>query len=223
MFTDTDRTAIAAAISTAEAKTTGEIVCVVSDHRDRYAATGLTYAALLAFALPLAATLIGYGPDQIRALGDWSSGDAGEDLRRAVEAYAAVQIVVFVLAAAIFVRTRVGSLLVPRAIRREHVHAAATTQFKAGGIGTTRGHTGVMIFVSLPDRIAEVVADTAIFARVSPGHWATTVNALTDGIKAGTPGAGFVRAIELAGAVLAEHFPAEGNNPDELPNRLIEI
>ncbi len=223
MFTDTDRSAIADAISIAEAKTTGEIVCVVSDHRERYAATGLTIAALLAFALPLAATLIGYGPDRIRALGDWSSGDAGEDLRRAVEAYAAVQIVVFALTAALLVRTGLGAALTPRSIRRDHVHAAATTQFKTGGIGTTRGNTGVLIFVSLPDRIAEVVADTAIFARVSPNHWATTVTALTDGIKAGTPGAGFVRAIELAGAVLAEHFPAGDDNPDELPNRLIEI
>ncbi len=97
MFSAADKAAIADAITAAEATTTGEIVCVVSDHRDRYAATGLTYAALLAFALPLAATVLGFGPDQIAALNDWSSGDAGEDLRRAVEAYAAVQIVVFVL------------------------------------------------------------------------------------------------------------------------------
>lgn len=223
MFSAADRTAIAAAITAAERTTTGEIVCVVSDHRDRYAATGLTYAALLAFALPLIATLFGYGPDRIAALNDWSSGDAGEDLRRAVEAYAAVQIVVFVLAAALLVRTNLGARLTPRAIKREHVHAAAVTQFKAGGIGTTRSHTGVLIFVSLPDRIAEVVADTAIFAKVSPDHWATTVTALTDGIRAGTPGAGYVRAIELAGHVLAEHFPAHGDSLDELPNRLIEI
>lgn len=223
MFTDADRRAIADAITVAERATTGEIVCVVSDRRDRYAATGLTWAALLAFALPLAASLLGVGPDRIAALNDWSSGDPGEDVRRAIEAYAAVQIVVFVVLAALLVRTRLGAALTPKAIKREHVHAAATTQFRAGGIGTTRGHTGVLIFVSLPDRIAEVVADTAIFARVSPDHWATTVTALTDGIKAGTPGAGFVRAIELAGAVLAEHFPAAEDNPDELPNRLIEI
>jgi putative membrane protein len=223
MFSAADKAAIADAITAAEATTTGEIVCVVADHRDRYAATGLTYAALLAFALPLAATVLGFGPDQIAALNDWSSGDAGEDLRRAVEAYAAVQIVVFVVLAALFVRTRLGAMLTPRVIKREHVHAAAVTQFKAGGIGTTRAHTGVLIYVSLPDRIAEVVADTAIFAKVSPDHWATTVTALTDGIKAGTPGAGFVRAIALAGEVLAEHFPAHGDNPDELPNRLIEI
>ncbi len=223
MFSDADRAAIAEAITTAEAKTTGEIVCVVSERRDRYAATGLTYAALIAFAVPLAATLLGVGPDRIHAFADWSGGDPAEDVVHAVEAYAAVQVLIFAAFAALFVRTRLGAALTPRAIRREHVHAAALAQFKAGGIGTTRAHTGVLIFVSIPDRIAEVVADTAIFARVAPEHWATTVTALTDGIKAGAPGAGFVRAIELAGAVLAEHFPASGDNPDELPNRLIEI
>ena len=222
MFSDADRAAIADAITAAETHTSGEIVCVVSDRVDHYAATGLTYAALLAFALPLVATLFGYGPDGIAALNDWSSGDPGEDLRRAVEAYAAVQIVVFVACAALFVRTSLGSRLTLRAIKREHVHAAALTQFKAGGIGTTRAHTGVLIFVSLADRMAEVVADPAIYAKVPPDHWATTVTALTDGIRVGTPGAGFVRAIELAGAVLAEHFPASGG-ANELPNRLIEI
>ncbi|MBV8972830.1 MAG: hypothetical protein JO290_11115, partial [Sphingomonadaceae bacterium] len=223
MFSDADRAAIADAITRAEAATSGEIVAIVSDRRDRYAATGLTWAALLAFALPLAAVLAGLRPDTLPLLGGWSSGDAAEDLRRAVEAYAVVQIVVFVALAAFLVRTPLGPALTPRAIKREHVHAAALAQFAARGIGATRAHTGVLIYVSLPDRIAEVVADTGIFARVSPDHWATTVTALTDGIRAGRPGEGFVRAIGLAGAVLAEHFPAGDDNPDELPNRLIEI
>jgi putative membrane protein len=44
-------------------------------------------------------------------------------------------------------------------------------------------------------------------------------------IKAGRPGDGFVAAIEQCGAVLAQHFPVEPGsvNPDELPDRLVEI
>lgn len=222
-FTDADRAAIADAITAAEATTSGEIVAVVSERASRYPATGLTIATMLAFALPLAATLIGYGPDSIAAFNDWSSGDPVVDLRRAVEAYAAVQVVVFAVAALILTRTRLGAALTPRAVRREYVHREARSQFKARGIGATRANTGVLIFVSLPDRIAEVVADTGIYARVPPSHWATTVTALVDGIKAGQPAKGFVAAIGLAGAVLAEHFPPDADNPDELPNRLIEL
>ena len=222
-FTDADRAAIADAITAAEATTSGEIVAVVSERPERYATTGLTLAALLAFALPLAATLFGFGPDRIAALNDWSSGDPSVDLRRAVEAYAAIQIVVFAVAAALLVRTSLGATLTPRVLRRERVHREARSQFRARGIGATRAKTGVLIYVSIPDRIAEVVADTGIFAKVSPSHWATTVTALVDSIKAGAAGAGFVAAIGLAGQVLAEHFPATDDNPDELPNRLIEL
>lgn len=222
-FTDADRAAIAAAITAAEATTSGEIVAVVSERSDSYAATGLTIAALVAFALPLAATLFGYGPDQIAALNDWSSGDPAVDLRRAVEAYAAVQVALFGIAALVLTRTRLGKALTPRVIRRERVHREARSQFKARGIGATRANTGVLIFVSLPDRIAEVVADSGIYAKVPPAHWATTVHTLVEGIKAGAPANGFVAAIGLAGAVLAEHFPPDADNPDELPNRLIEL
>ena len=222
-FTDADRAAIADAIATAETRTSGEIVAIVSERPDRYTATGLTLAALLAFSVPLIATLFGYGPDQIASLNDWSSGEAAVDLQRGIEAYAAVQIALFVLAALVLTRTRLGRTLTPRVIRRERVHREARSQFRSRGIGATRGHTGVLIYVSLPDRIAEVVADTAIFAKVSPNHWATTVTAVVDGIKAGQPARGFVDAIGLAGAVLAEHFPAEADDIDELPNRLIEI
>jgi len=223
MFTDADRARVDAAIATAEGTTSGEIVAVVSERADRYAATGLTLAALAAFALPLAATLVGYGPDRIAALNDWSSGDRAVDLRRAVEAYAAVQIVVFALVAFALTRTGLGAALTPREVRRERVHREARSQFKARGIGATRARTGVLIFVSVPDRIAEVVADSGIYAKVPPGHWATTVTALVDGIRAGAPATGFVEAIGLAAAVLAEHFPPEADNPNELPNRLIEI
>ncbi len=223
MFADADRAAIADAITAAEARTSGEIVAIVSDRRDHYPATGLTVAALAAFGVPLLAVVAGFDPGRIAAFNDWSGGDLATDLRRGLEAYAAIQIVIFVVLAALLVRTPLGAVFTPRAVRREHVHAAALTQFRARGIGATREHTGVLIYVSLPDRIAEVVADTAIFAKVSPDHWAATVTALTDGIRAGAPGAGFVRAIELAGTVLAEHFPAGDDNPDELPNRLIEI
>lgn len=222
-FTDADRGAIAAAIGDAETRTSGEIVAIVSERPDRYVATGLTLAALVAFTVPLLATLLGVGPDHVAALTDWSSGDPDQDLRRAVEAYAAVQVALFVIVAALLVRTPLGAALTPRVLRRERVHREARSQFRSRGIGATRARTGVLIFVSLPDRIAEVVADSGIFAKVSPDHWAKTVTALTDGIKAGAPSRGFVDAIALAGAVLAEHFPAEADNPDELPNRLIEL
>jgi putative membrane protein len=39
----------------------------------------------------------------------------------------------------------------------------------------------------------------------------------------GRPGEGICAAIEQIGAVLAEHFPKTATNPNEIPDKLIEL
>jgi putative membrane protein len=53
--------------------------------------------------------------------------------------------------------------------------------------------------------------------------WVDAVDALTNGMKRGAPAEGFTAAIRLCGEVLAEHFPPSNDNPDELPNVLVEL
>jgi putative membrane protein len=222
-FSPADRDRIAAAIAHAEAKTSGEIVCIVDEQPHRYISTVLTLAALLAFALPLIAVLFGLRPETLSPLADWSSGDASEDLRRATEVYAAVQLLIFLGAAAVLWWTPLGSALTPRAVKRDRVHAEALVQFRARGLENTRDRTGVLIFACMTDHVAEVIADSAIYARVPPEFWGSTVQALLAGINAGKPADGFVDAVAMAGDVLAEHFKPRDDDTDELPNRLIEI
>jgi putative membrane protein len=50
-----------------------------------------------------------------------------------------------------------------------------------------------------------------------------SVSALVSGIKARRPGDGFVAAVELCGVELARHFPPGELNPNELPDRVVEI
>ncbi len=223
-FSDADRTAIAGAIAAAELRTTGEIVCVVSEHRHRYAETGLTVAALLAFAVPLGAVWAGLDFAALTPWRQWSLGDRAADIAAAIEAYAIIQVAVFAVVAALTIWTGLGAALTPRGLKRDRVHAEALSQFRARGLGRTRARTGVLIYVSTPDRLAEVVADEGIYSKVDPAHWATTVTALVAGMRAGDPARGFVDAVALAGAVLAEHFPPDIlDNPNELPDRLIEL
>jgi putative membrane protein len=114
-------------------------------------------------------------------------------------------------------------MVTPRRVRRARVRRAALQQFLAHGLHTTRHRTGVLIFAALSDRQVEIVADEGIHSRVDTEVWARAVDALTRRLRAGRAADGFETAIGLTGDVLAAHFPPRANNPDELPNRLVEI
>ena len=221
LFNDNDRDRIGAAIGAAEACTAGEIVVIVSGDDHRYPTTALSIAALLALSLPMLALLSGWSPAAWFA--DWDEAARPTSLRHTLEIIVCLQALVFAGGLALLYFTSLGRKLTPAGLRRDRVHRAALTQFKARGLEQTTGRTGVLIYIDEPEHIAEVVADTAIFAKVSPDHWGTTITALIDGMTAGKPADGVVAAIALAGDVLAEHFPILPDDVNELPDRLIEI
>ena len=73
------------------------------------------------------------------------------------------------------------------------------------------------------ERRAEIVADAAIHTRAPQESWGEAMAALIAGLKAGRPGDGICGAVTRIGDVLAEHFPFTGGDPNELPDRLIEL
>jgi len=77
-----------------------------------------------------------------------------------------VQIAVFISAALVFSWRPLRLLLVPRAVRRTRAHRAALEQFVVRRIAHTKGRTGVLIFVSLAERYARIIADEGIAQKV---------------------------------------------------------
>lgn len=222
MVTEQDQARISAAIKEAESRTSGEIVCTLADDEHRYVEWVLALAAVIAFVLPIVLALLGFGPSRWATwLGVWMGGPLSE--RHMIELYAGAQAVVLILATAALWWSPFAQRWAPQALRRERVHEAALKQFLARGIHLTSRRTGVLIHVSLRDHMVEVVADTAIYEKMPPDHWAATVEALLAGIKRGDLGQAFVDAIAHAGEVLAEHFPAGEASHDELPNRLLLV
>lgn len=224
-FSPEDHARIARAIADAETRTSGEIYCIVTSEAHRYTGFALAAAAFVAFAVPFALALAGFGPAAWLAWAHGGGWMAGADLsdRLLIETFAVVQLGLFIALAALLLLTALSQRLAPRSVRRERVHDIALHQFLAKGLHLTAGRTGVLIFLSSRDRIAEVIADEAIYARVPAEHWGDTLAALLAGVKRGDPGAGFTAAIALAGAVLTEHFPPGAENPNELEDRLVEI
>ena len=221
LFTDADRARIAEAIHAAEARTAGEIVVIVSTRPRRYPATALTVAALAAFTLPIAAVLAGWQPGVLGA--DWAEQDVTSRVDHALQAFALVQLLLFLVVLALVQFTPLARQLTPSGQRRDRVHRDATAQFRARGLDATEGRTGVLIYVDEPEHIVEVIADTAVFEKVPPEDWADTVTAVTDGIRGGRAADGLITAIGRAGAVLAGVLPPRPVNRNELPDHLIEI
>jgi putative membrane protein len=81
----------------------------------------------------------------------------------------------------------------------------------------------VLIYLSMAERRAEIVADEAITKVTSPETWGDALAALLLELKEGRYGDGIVAAIERVGVVLSEHFPRSATDSNEIPDKLIEL
>jgi putative membrane protein len=202
MISEADNRRIVEAIRAAEAKTSGEIYCVIAHACGGHHLVPIAWAALLAFAVPWPLIHFTKWPAGIIYL---------------------VQLAAFIVAAVVLSLPLVRFRIVPRRRLHGRAHVVAMQQFLAQGIHLTEKRTGVLIFASAAERYAEIIADSGINAKVTPDAWAGAVAAMVSAIKAGRPGDGFVAAIELCGAQLARNFPPGELNPNELPDRVVEI
>jgi putative membrane protein len=114
-------------------------------------------------------------------------------------------------------------LLIPGPIKSARARDRAEQIFKAAAERRTHGRTGVLIYLSMDEHRAEIVADEAIAAKVAPEVWGEAMAAMLAEIKQAHVGAGMAAAVEQVGAVLAEHFPRAEDDQNELPDRLIEL
>jgi len=86
-----------------------------------------------------------------------------------------------------------------------------------------RGLAGVLIFVSLEEDQAAIVADKGIASKVPPGYWRGQHATIVAAMKQGKHAEGVIRAIEMIAVELARNFPRESNDSNELPDRPKEI
>jgi putative membrane protein len=80
----------------------------------------------------------------------------------------------------------------------------------------------VLLFVSLFEHRAVVLADRGIDAHVGPRAWDAVDRAIIAGLRRGSLREGLVDGIRSAGELLARHVPAPAErDPNELPDRLV--
>ena len=220
--TDEDRAKVAAAIAKAEESTAGEIVAVETPISDAYHDVALHWALVPLFAvLGWAAwrpTALVWWYDFL--LGGWSPDPTLSQLLSLLMFFAALK---FTVALLILKWMPLRLFLTPAATKHRRVRRRAIAIFQAAAAGRTAHRTGVLIYLSLAERRAEIVADEAIH-KISDEHtWGEAMTALLNDVRQGRVGDGIVAAVERVGAVLSEHFPRLADDTNEIPDKLIEL
>lgn len=202
LVNDIDRQRIAAAIRVAETKTSGEIVAVIAPESASYLSVPVLIAALVALLVPWPFIYFTW----------WT-----------VQWIYALQLLAFLLLLAVLMPRPVRFRIVPKSIQRQRAHGRAIEQFLVHELDSSIGRSGVLVYVSVAERYAEIIADKGLHAKVPPSDWQAIVDAMTAQIGDERPGDALAGAIEEVGALMAKHFPATGSDVRRLPDHLIVL
>ena len=222
VLTPSDHDRIAAAVAQAEAASDGEIVTIIAPRSDAYHDVGLHYAlaAMLILLTLVAAFPLRFSAALTALLGGW---DHHVPLSTQMALLLGAEILLFLIVRYALAWMPLRLALTPGATKSRRVRRQAVTLFRASAEGRTQANTAILLYLSLAEHRAEIVADATISARVAPERWGRAMDALLARVRQDRAGDGMVEAIGLIGAILAEQVPKSADNPNELPNRLIEL
>jgi putative membrane protein len=217
-----DHMRVSEAVFAAEAGTAGEIVTIITARSDRYQDVALWWA--IGAALAALASLAAFPAFYQNIIGRLSNGWLSEfSVFEAFELALAVALISFGVARLILEWMPLRLFLTPRVVRARRVRGRAIRYFKVGAERRTLGRTGILIYLSTDEHMAEIVADETIHSKIDQSHWGEAMAKLVGGAREGRLTDGMVAAIEDVGLLLATHFPRSDTDINELPDRLIEL
>lgn len=219
---DAGRKLVSEAVTEAEGATSGEIVTVLAEASDGYTDVALLWAAGAAFT---AMSVFAAFPQPFLDTWDrWFAGWGHEwtsgELASLVIALGMIKFLGVML---VQQWQPLKWALIPGPVKALRVRDQAVRQFKVGAERRTTGRTGVLIYLSMREHRAEIVADESIAAMVPAEVWGEAMGDMLAHIRHGRLAEGLAVGIRDVGHVLAEHFPRGADDVNELPDRLIEV
>lgn len=215
-FSEQDKRQIDQAVRDAEARTTAEIVPAVATASGRYDRPEDIVGIWLGGLAMVAAWF--FLPASSDGAGSWEGG---------WPLWASALVLLVVLVAGFILGAILGAnvswlrrLFTSRREMRDDVTTRAAEVFATSGVYRTVGATGLLIYVSLFERLAVVQADQAVVEKLGQETLDGLRDTLVAELRAGNPAEAFCKTIRAAGDRLETVLPKTVNNPDELPNEL---
>ncbi|MCP4199500.1 MAG: hypothetical protein GY762_20320 [Proteobacteria bacterium] len=112
-------------------------------------------------------------------------------------------------------------LLTTRADQAQQVDFRSVIEFYQSNTHRTKDATGVLIFISLMEHRAVVLADKAINDKVANDTWKEVCDQLITGIKKKTLGQAICQAVLRCGEIMTPDFPIASDDENELRDNLI--
>ncbi|MEM6476128.1 MAG: hypothetical protein AAF687_08180 [Pseudomonadota bacterium] len=226
-LTEEQHKIVSDAVGAAESTTSGEIVTVLADRSDGYTEVVHMWCAAMSFT---AMSLFALFPEPFLNLWDGTVGSllfggwyhewtTGELASMTI----GMGLLAYIIGLLAFMYEPLKFAAIPGPVKTSRVHKQAVKHFKVGAERRTTGHTGIMIYLSMKEHRAEIVADEAIASKVSADVWGEAMVDMISEIKRGRIAEGMACGVRDVGVVLTEHFPSGEDDENELPDRLIEV
>jgi putative membrane protein len=217
-FSDEDRKRVNRTVAAAEARTAAEIVPVVATQSGRYdRAEDIVGLWVGLIALTLAWWVV---PEASEESGSWG----GVPPILEVAGLIAAMVVGFVLGVAaaghVFTLRRLFTL---RRQMQDEVQARARQAFFDSSVHHTAGGTGVLLYVSLYERMTAVLGDQKVNAALGQTEIEDLCRMLTGSLRSASVTEALCAAIEATGRKLEAALPRAGGDSNELPDALVTI
>lgn len=198
------------AIAAAEKSTSGELVVCIASRSGRYDRGEDVVGVCVALAAVAAVWLVAQGV---------TTDGWGTSITLGLLPVLGVFVVGFSFGAALATwLPPLGLLFTTRSQIREAVRDRASVAFQRFGVRGTRAASGILIYVSVLERMVWVLGDDAVSNSIEQHEWDAVRDAAVDGLRRNAPDEGLLKAVELAGRLLAAKLPGAHDDVDELAN-----
>lgn len=204
-LSDLDIQKIETAIEEAERHTSGEIVPVIVRRSSAIGHIPLLLTLSLIFQISVIAALF------------WPAAFVAP----VVYFWPLIWITLYVISGLLTRLKSVQRFFVPNEDEEWQAFQRAKLEFYENKVYRTQEGTGILIFVSVMERKALILADKGISEKLPADTWDKVLGKLRKSLHDHKWGEGFVSAIHECGELLKPHFPIRSDDVNELKNHLI--